>query len=106
VARAAGSLAMNTHIVSKVYFPRLVLPLAGVFSGFVDFVASFVIFLVMLLFYRQPLRLEALWLPMFLLVAVAFALAVGLWLATLSVKYRDVQFAVNYLLQVLMYASP
>ena len=104
--RAAGSLVSNMTIISKVYFPRMVIPLVGVSSGLVDFVASFVVFLAMLLFYQMPLRLEMLWLPVFLLVAVMFSLAVGLWLATLSVKYRDVSFAVNFLLQALMYASP
>jgi len=106
VGRAAGSLVENMHVISKVYFPRMVVPLAGVASGLVDFAASFLVFLVMLLIYRLPLRLEMLWLPVLVLVALALALAVGLWLATLSVKYRDVQFAVQFLLQALMYASP
>ena len=106
VGRAAGSLVANMHVISKVYFPRMVIPLAGAISGLVDFGASFVVFLVALLIYRMPLRLEMLWLPAFVLVALIFALAVGLWLATLSVKYRDVLFAMNFLLQALMYASP
>ncbi len=106
VTRAASSLVDNKHVISKVYFPRMVVPLAGAVSGLVDFGASSVVFLVMLLIYRMPLRLEMLWLPVLVLVALTFALAVGLWLATLSVKYRDVSFAVNFLLQALMYASP
>jgi len=106
VGRAAGSLVENMHVISKVYFPRMVVPLAGTLSGLVDFGASFVIFLLMMLIYRMPLRWEMLWLPALLLVALLFAIAVGLWLATLSVKYRDVSFAINFLLQALMYASP
>jgi lipopolysaccharide transport system permease protein len=106
VGRAAGSLVENRHVISKVYFPRMVIPLAGAVSGLVDFGASFVVFLGMLLIYGMPLRLEMLWLPAFMLVALAFALAMGLWLATLAVIYRDVSFAVNFLLQALMYASP
>ncbi len=62
--------------------------------------------MVALLIYRYPLRLEMLWIPLLLLLTIAFALATGLWLATLSVKYRDVSFAINFLLQALMYASP
>jgi lipopolysaccharide transport system permease protein len=106
VMRTSRSLVDNTHVISKVFFPRMVLPLAGAISGLVDLLASFVIFLVAFAIYRMPLRLEMLWLPALVLIVLAFALAVGLWLATLSVQYRDVSFAVNFLLQALMYASP
>jgi len=106
VQRSANSLVQNMHIISKVYFPRLVVPLAGVLSGLVDFTASLIVLFVALLLYQMPLRIEMLTIPLFLLIAVIMALAVGLWLATLSVKYRDVNFAVAFLLQALMYLSP
>lgn len=106
VQRAARSLVDNMHVISKVYFPRLVVPIAGATSGLMDFGASLVILFLAMLAYRMPFRIEVLWLPAYLLVALAFALGLGLWLATLSVKYRDVSFAVNFLLQALMYASP
>jgi len=106
VGRAAGSLVENMHVISKVYFPRMIVTLAGAISGLVDFVFSFIVFLGLLFFYRMPLRWEMLWVPLLMLVVLAFALAVGFWLATLSVKYRDIQFAVNFLIQALMYASP
>ena len=106
VLRASRSLVDNMHVISKVYFPRLVIPIAGAASGLMDFAASFCVLLVALFVYRTPLRVEALWLPVYMLVALGFALAVGLWLATLSVKYRDVSFAVTFLLQALMYVSP
>lgn len=106
VGRASGSLVENMNVISKVYFPRMVAPLAAVASGLVDLGASFLVFLGLMLFYRAPLRVEMLWLPALVLVALAFALGVGLWLATLSVRYRDVGFAVAFLLQALMYASP
>jgi lipopolysaccharide transport system permease protein len=106
VLRASRSLVENMHVISKVYFPRMVIPIAGSLSGLIDFAASFVILIVALLIYRYPLRLEMLWLPVLLLISLAFSLAVGLWLATLSVKFRDVSFAVNFLIQALMYASP
>jgi lipopolysaccharide transport system permease protein len=104
--RAAGSLVQNMEIISKVYFPRMIIAIAGALSGLLDLGASFVVFLGALLLYRYPWRWEMLLLPGFMLAAVIFALAVGLWLATLSVKYRDVSFAVQFLLQALMYASP
>ena len=106
VMRSSRSLVDNAQVISKVYFPRMVLPLAAAVSGLADLGASFVVFLVAFAIYRMPLRVEMLWLPAYVLVAWASALAVGLWLATLSVKYRDVSFGVNFLLQALMYASP
>jgi lipopolysaccharide transport system permease protein len=106
VMRASRSLVDNTQVISKVYFPRMVLPLSAVISGLVDMGASFLVFFAAFAIYRMPLRLEMLWLPVLMMAAVAFALAVGLWLATLSVKYRDVSFAISFLIQALMYASP
>ena len=106
VLRTSRSLVDNTQVISKVYFPRMVLPLAAAISGLVDMGVSLVVFMGAFILYRMPLRLEMLWLPALVLVTLAFALAVGLWLATLSVKYRDVSFALNFLLTALMYASP
>jgi lipopolysaccharide transport system permease protein len=106
VNRSAGSLVNNMSIISKVYFPRIILPLGTVISGLVDLGASFLILLVMLFIYGMPLRVEMFWLPLFIAVVLALSLAAGLWLATLSVKYRDVAFAVTFLLQAYMYASP
>jgi lipopolysaccharide transport system permease protein len=106
VLRSAGSLVHNTHIISKIYFPRLVLPVSSVLSGLVDLAASFLLFVVLLAVFRMPLRPEVLWLPVFALIAMLVALAFGLWSASLAVKYRDIAFAMAFLLQALMYASP
>lgn len=106
VMRTSRSLVDNTHVISKVYFPRMALPLAAAISGLVDMAASFMVFFFVLLLYRMPLRASMLWLPVLILITMAFSLAVGLWLATLSVMYRDVSFAIAFLLQALMYASP
>jgi lipopolysaccharide transport system permease protein len=106
VMRTSRSLVDNTQVISKVYFPRMVLPLAASISGLVDMGASLLVFLVAFAIYRMPMRVEMLWLPVLVLVTIAFVLAVGLWLATLSVKYRDVSFAINFLILALMYASP
>lgn len=106
VHRASRSLVDNMHIISKVHFPRMVIPIAGALSGLVDFAASLLVLMLLLPIYRMPLRWQSLTVPFFLLLAFFFSLAVGLWLATLSVKYRDVSFAVTFLLQAYMYASP
>lgn len=106
VMRTSRSLIDNTQVISKVYFPRLVLPLAAAISGLVDMGASFLVFFLAFFIYRMPLRIEMIWLPVMVLMSLMLALATGLWLATLSVKFRDVSFAINFLLQALMYASP
>jgi lipopolysaccharide transport system permease protein len=84
----------------------VLIPTAGAASGVIDFGASCAVLLLVLQYYDMPLRWEMLWLPGLLLITLMFALAVGLWLATLSVKYRDVSFAMAFLLQALLYASP
>ena len=107
VMRASRSLVENMHMISKVYFPRMIVPVAGTISGLVDFGASFIVLIAALLIYRMPFRIEmVLYIPLFLLVAIGFSLAFGLWLATLSVKFRDVSFAVTFLIQAMMYLSP
>ncbi len=106
VMRSSRSLVDNAQVISKVYFPRLILPLAAAISGLVDLAASLIIFMVAFVIYRLPFRWEMLLLPVLVFLVLAFALAAGLWLAALSAKYRDVSFALNFLLTALMYASP
>jgi len=104
--RSSYSLVDNRNLISKVYFPRLIAPMAAVMSGLVDFAAAMVVFLGAMVLYQLPLRWEMLTLPIFLLVTISFALGVGLWLATLAARFQDVNFAVVFLIQALMYASP
>lgn len=106
VIRSSRSLVDHMQIISKVYFPRILVPIAGTVSGMLDLAASFLVFAAAFLIWGLPLRVEMAALPLFVLLAFVFALAAGLWLATLSVKYRDVSFAINFLLQALMYISP
>lgn len=106
VTKASRSLVDNLHLITKVYFPRILIPVAGAVSGVMDFAASSVVLLGVLLYYGLSFRWEMFALPFLLALTVAFALGVGLWLATLSVKYRDVTFAVAFLLQAWMYVSP
>lgn len=106
VMRAATTLTDNVHIISKVYFPRLVLPLAGVISGAVDLVASLVVLLALMLIYRTPIALNIVWLPLILASAAIPALAVSLWLGVVTAYLRDVSYAITILLQIAMYASP
>jgi len=96
----------NQHVITKVYFPRLVLPLSAVVSGLVDFAIGFVVLLVVTAIYGIKPTLAALWLPVLLLLAVLTALGVGLWMSALNALYRDVHYVVPFLVQFWMFASP
>ena len=103
---ATNTIVENQRIITKVYFPRLVLPLSAVLSGLVDFAISFSIFAVMMVYYHIRPGLQILWLPAFLLLAVLTALGVGLWLSALNAIYRDVRYVLPFLVQLWLFASP
>jgi lipopolysaccharide transport system permease protein len=106
VTLSANSLVGNANLISKVYFPRLVIPLAAVLSGLVDFALAFVVLVGLLLFYGITPGIEVLLLPLFLLLAVITAIAAGLWLSALNVAFRDVRYAVPFLIQLWLFATP
>jgi lipopolysaccharide transport system permease protein len=103
---SSDSLVSSSNLITKVYFPRLVLPLSRVFAGLVDFSIGFVILIGLMFWYGISPTAGLLLLPLFLLIAMIAALAGGLWLTALNVKYRDVKFVVPFVIQFLMYASP
>jgi lipopolysaccharide transport system permease protein len=96
----------NQNVITKVYFPRLILPLSAVISGLVDFAIGFVVLLVVTAIYGIKPTLGVLWLPVLLLLAVLTALGVGLWMSALNALYRDVRYVVPFLVQCWMFASP
>jgi lipopolysaccharide transport system permease protein len=96
----------NQRVITKVYFPRVVLPLSAVVSGLVDFAIGFVVLFVVTAIYGIKPTLAALCLPVLLLLAVLTALAVGLWVSALNALYRDVRYVVPFLVQFWMFASP
>lgn len=104
--RSTLSLAGNANLLTKVYFPRLIIPVSAVMAALVDFCFSLLVMAGMMIYYRYPPTLEILWLPLLILLALLTALAVGLWLSALNVQYRDVQHMVPFLVQIWMYASP
>lgn len=105
--QASRSLTSNNNMITKIYFPRLVLPLASVLSGLVDFVIAFIILIGMMLYYGIRPTFTALWaLPLFLLLALVTALGVALWLSALNVQYRDVNYALPFLTQFWQFLSP
>jgi lipopolysaccharide transport system permease protein len=103
---ATNTMVENQKVITKVYFPRLLLPMAAVMSGLVDLTFGFVVFLGMLAYYAIEPGRAILLLPFFLLLAVLTALGVGLWLSALNAIYRDVRYVVPFLIQFWMFASP
>jgi homopolymeric O-antigen transport system permease protein len=103
---ATHSIVENQRVITKVYFPRVALPLAAVLASLVDFGISFVMFAAMMIFYRIRPTVAIVWFPFFLLLAVATALGVGLCLSALNAIYRDVRYVVPFLVQFWMFASP
>jgi lipopolysaccharide transport system permease protein len=106
LSQASNSLVGNANLIKKVYFPRLVVPIAAVLSGVVDFALAFAVLLAMMLYYGVVPTLSVLWLPALLLLALVTSLGVGLWLSALNVEFRDVRYVVPFLIQVWMFASP
>jgi lipopolysaccharide transport system permease protein len=100
------SLVGNANLITKIYFPRLVIPVSSVVSGLVDFALAFVVLLGLMLYYHVPLTWNAFWLLPLILLAMITALAVGLWLSALNVQYRDVQHMLPFLINIWFYASP
>lgn len=103
---SSNSIVGSQQLVTKVYFPRLILPLSKVFAGLIDFSIAFIILIGMMIYYRVSPNLGVFLLPVFILVAMFASMAVGLWLTALNVKYRDIVFVVPFLTQFWMYASP
>jgi len=103
---ATNTIVENQRVITKVYFPRLALPLSSVLSGLVDFGVSFLMFAAMLAYYGIRPTPAALWVPAFLMLALLTAFGVGLWLAALNAIYRDVRYVLPFLVQFWMFASP
>ncbi len=105
-SNSVNSLINKMHVISKVYFPRIVLPMSAVLGGLVDLMVSFLVLTAMMAYYRITPSAAALALPLYVLLAVATAVGVGLWCTTIAVRFRDLQFAIDYGLQVLKFATP
>jgi lipopolysaccharide transport system permease protein len=104
--QSANSVVMSGNIIKKVYFPRLTIPIATVLAGAVDFIFSFALLVVMMTWHGIGLTPNALWLPLFLLLAFITSLGVGLWLSALNVEYRDVRYIIPFLVQFWLFATP
>ena len=106
LTQSSNSLVGSANLIKKVYFPRLAIPIAAVFSGVVDFALAFLVLLCMMPFYGVMPTANIVWIPLFLLLALVTSLGVGLWFSAMNVQFRDVRYIVPFLTQFWMLATP
>lgn len=106
LTNTSNSLVNNANLIRKVYFPRLAVPIANVLAGLVDFAIGFVLLIGMMLYYRIIPTAAILMLPVFILLTIVTVLGIGLWLAALNAKYRDIRYVVPFLTQIWLFATP
>lgn len=106
LSMSSNSLVGSANLIKKVYFPRLVIPIATVLSGVIDFVLAFIVLLLMMAFFGIMPTINVIFLPLFVLLAFVTALGVGLWLSAMNVQFRDVRYTVPFLTQFWLFATP
>jgi homopolymeric O-antigen transport system permease protein len=106
LTQSSNSLVGNANLITKVYFPRLIVPVATILSGVIDFVLALVVLLAMMIFYHLVPPTTVVWLPLFLLLALVASLGTGLWLSAMNVQFRDVRYTVPFLTQFWLFATP
>jgi homopolymeric O-antigen transport system permease protein len=105
ITASGNSLVGSANLITKVYFPRLIVPAAAMLAGLVDFVLAFVLLCLLMVYYRVSVTPQILFLPVLVLLTSLFALGVGTWMAALNVKYRDVRFALPFVIQLWLFVS-
>jgi lipopolysaccharide transport system permease protein len=106
LSQSSLSMVASANLIKKLYFPRLVVPISSVLSGFVDFVLGFAVLLGMMWYFAVRPTGNIVWLPAFLLLALVSSLGVGVWLSALNVRFRDVRYTVPFLTQLWLFATP
>ncbi len=106
MSQSANSLVASSNLIKKVYFPRLIVPISAILSGGLDFAIAFVVLLGMMLFYGIVPTGAIIWLPLLLILALMTSLGVGLWLTAMNVQFRDVRYAIPFLVQAWMFSTP
>lgn len=102
----SNALVANSNMISKVYFPRIIIPISTLFVNLVDLGISFIILLILMVYYQFAPSANIAFLPLFLLLAIAFTIALTLWMSALNVKYRDIRYIVPFIIQFGLYVSP
>jgi lipopolysaccharide transport system permease protein len=106
ITNSGNSLVGSAHLVTKVYFPRMIIPGAAVGASLVDLFISFILLVPLMFYYHTQVTLHLLALPLFIVLAALLALGVGMWMSAMNVKYRDIRFALPFLVQLWMFVSP
>ena len=106
LTQSSGAIVGSSSLITKVYFPRLVIPIAGVLAGLVDFAIAFLVLIGMMVYYGIWPSASVLFLPFLLLLAMGAALGVGMWLSALNVEYRDVRYVVPFFVQMWLFVTP
>lgn len=106
VTQCAQSLVQNERLITKVYFPRLIIPISSVLPGLVDILIAFLVMIPLMLYFDVALTWKVLALPFFVLLAMISALGIGIWIAAFNVQYRDFRYVVPFMVQFLLFASP
>jgi lipopolysaccharide transport system permease protein len=106
VQQASNILVMNQNMVKKIYFPRLTMPVASVFSGVVDFALAFIVLLGMMVVYRIYPTANIIWLPLLLLLALVTCLGVSFWSSAMNAQFRDIRYAIPFIIQVWFFLTP
>ncbi|HEV8188194.1 MAG TPA: ABC transporter permease [Pyrinomonadaceae bacterium] len=105
ITASGNSLVGSANLITKVYFPRLIVPAAAMLAGLVDFVLAFVLLILLMFYYEIVPTIQLLFLPVLVLLTALFSLGVGTWFSALNVKYRDVRFALPFLIQLWLFVS-
>jgi len=106
VTNSGNSLVGSANLITKIYFPRMIIPAAAVAAGLVDLALAFVIQTVLMIYYHVHITWALTMIPVLVVLATGLALGVGMWLSALNVKYRDIRYAIPFLMQIWMFASP
>jgi lipopolysaccharide transport system permease protein len=106
LTQSSNSVVTSANLIKKVYFPRLIIPISSIFSGLVDFLFAFVVLVGLMLYFGIMPTSNVIFLPLLVVLALITALGVGLWLAAVNVKYRDVRHAVPFIIQFWMFSTP
>jgi len=106
LAQASSSLITNSKLISKVYFPRLIVPSSAIVTAFIDFLVSFMILIGVMIYYKFLPSWNIMFFPLFILMALLTSLGFGLWITALNVKYRDFRYVIPFIIQLGMYISP
>ncbi|SFO48072.1 lipopolysaccharide transport system permease protein [Algoriphagus ornithinivorans] len=106
LSESANSLVANAGMITKVYFPRLILPMAAIFSKLLDFLISFVVLLILLIYFQVLPGWQLIFLPILLIQLIMCSLGIGMILSAMAVQYRDIKYALGFIVQLLLYAAP